>query len=138
MGRRERYLVIRCLPGTQTQLPRAEPPVTVGVDLQGRARGGVGGGVRDPERTSPTQETSGGTEAGSGAGGMTRAQPSRWALWCDIFCLLWEPGLPPCPVQNSILGQTEPRTTIQAISPPLRQGAGGLGSLPSSCLQSPG
>ena len=48
MGRRERYLVIRCLPGTQTQLPRAEPPVTVGVDLQGRARGGVGGGGAGP------------------------------------------------------------------------------------------
>lgn len=83
MGRRERYLVIRCLPRTQTQLPRAEPHVTVGVDLQERARGGGVG--RDLECTSPTQETSGGTEAGSGAGGMTRAQPSRWALWCDIF-----------------------------------------------------
>lgn len=49
MGRRERYLVIRCLPRTQTHLPRAEPPVTVGVDPQGRARGGGWGGTRSAQ-----------------------------------------------------------------------------------------
>lgn len=56
MGRRKRYLVIRRLPGTQTQLPRAEPLVTVGVDLHGRAHGGGWGrtgSARVPQKRLP-------------------------------------------------------------------------------------
>lgn len=136
-GEGKRYLVIRCLPRIQTQLPRDRSPEvrpSAWGELMQTRRRAVAGGRAEYRAKQPHVRLDSSREGVAGSREMSRAgNGGRWIyptmsapiphirIYGEIFsCFTWAARFFSSPVPNCILSQCEPQT-LKAISLPLQQ-----------------